>query len=128
MAECSWKMQDDNIHVQAVIPPNTTASVILPGREAEPLEVGSGTHRWSYEYRDAADAKTLSVDSAIGDLTANVRAWDIVINTLPRFVPQSDHVKMLLGGQSNKTLRQGLEAVPNAHQALAAIEEGLAKL
>jgi alpha-L-rhamnosidase len=33
-----------------VVPPNTTARVMLPGGDAAPIEVGAGTHRWSYQY------------------------------------------------------------------------------
>lgn len=51
MAECAWTIKNGSIEIRAVIPPNSTASVSLPGREGEPFEVGSGNYRWSYQYR-----------------------------------------------------------------------------
>jgi alpha-L-rhamnosidase len=57
LAECAWKIQDGNMEVNVVVPPNATASVTLPGKEGEPLEVGTGTHHWSYAYQDPAAEK-----------------------------------------------------------------------
>ena len=53
LAECAWAIEERADHVEVVVPPNTTASVTLPGNDAEPIEVGSGTHRWSYPYAAA---------------------------------------------------------------------------
>ncbi len=53
LAECSWAIHDGSIEVMVAIPPNTVASISLPGKEAEPLEVGSGAYRWSYPYQDS---------------------------------------------------------------------------
>jgi alpha-L-rhamnosidase len=52
MAESSWRLDDAdaNIEVTAVVPPNCTATVVLPGSGARPREVGSGTHRWHYPW------------------------------------------------------------------------------
>jgi alpha-L-rhamnosidase len=46
MAESSWRVDGDSIELTAVVPPNTRASVVLPGSENEPVEVGSGRHQW----------------------------------------------------------------------------------
>src|SRR4051794_14022092 len=45
-AEVGWELLDDAVEVEAVVPPNTTALVYLPGDDSEPFEVGSGSHRW----------------------------------------------------------------------------------
>lgn len=45
MAEAGWTASAGQVQVRAVIPANTTATVVLPG--AEPVEVGSGTHEWT---------------------------------------------------------------------------------
>ncbi len=50
MAESAWEIKAEQIEVVAVVPPNMTASVTLPGGNAPSIEVGSGTHRWSYPY------------------------------------------------------------------------------
>jgi alpha-L-rhamnosidase len=50
-AECAWKIEAGHIEVVAVIPPNTSASITLPGADEHSIEVGSGTHRWTYPYQ-----------------------------------------------------------------------------
>jgi alpha-L-rhamnosidase len=50
MAECAWQIADGAIRVEIVVPPNTTARVVLPGKGPAPLEVGSGSYSWSYPY------------------------------------------------------------------------------
>lgn len=50
LAESAWRIEQSEITLNVRIPPNTTASVILPGKEEAPIEIGSGTYRWSYVY------------------------------------------------------------------------------
>lgn len=47
-AEAGWERRGDTLTVTAVVPPNTTAVVELPGGEA-PFEVGSGRHTFTVE-------------------------------------------------------------------------------
>lgn len=51
LAEAAWTIDGERIEVIVVVPPNTAARVTLPSSDAEPIEVGAGTHRWSYEIR-----------------------------------------------------------------------------
>jgi alpha-L-rhamnosidase len=46
LARVGWRRQEDRIVIDAVIPPNTSAEVILPGSSGT-IRVGSGTHNWS---------------------------------------------------------------------------------
>ena len=52
MAECAWEIAAGQIVVEVVVPPNTTASVILPGVVGSDgsTTVGAGKHRWSYHF------------------------------------------------------------------------------
>jgi len=54
IAESGWRIEQGQITVEVVIPPNTTARVLLPESETPPIEVGAGTHRWSYPYHTSA--------------------------------------------------------------------------
>ncbi|NYI60248.1 alpha-L-rhamnosidase [Cellulomonas soli] len=45
-AQSGWRRDGDHIVVQAVVPANTTAQVLLPG-STEAIEVGSGVHEWT---------------------------------------------------------------------------------
>jgi alpha-L-rhamnosidase len=47
IAESGWRISEETIEIEAVIPPNTTATVSFPFGRQEPVEVGSGSHRWS---------------------------------------------------------------------------------
>jgi alpha-L-rhamnosidase len=48
LIECLWRLEGESITIDATVPPNTTASVRLPGKE-EHFEVGSGRHQWAYD-------------------------------------------------------------------------------
>lgn len=50
LAESGWVREGEQITLKVIVPPNTTASVTLPGRNEISKEVGSGTHTWSYFY------------------------------------------------------------------------------
>ncbi len=47
-ASCRWSIEDGQVDLTVVVPPNTTAIVVRPGREDEHLAVNPGTHRWTY--------------------------------------------------------------------------------
>jgi alpha-L-rhamnosidase len=53
VAECGWATDAGMIAVDVIVPANTTARVTLPGRDEEPIEVGSGAYKWSYDYPGA---------------------------------------------------------------------------
>jgi alpha-L-rhamnosidase len=59
LAGCGWTIKDGQIEVTAVIPPNTTASVTLPGSDEPAIEVGAGTYRWTYPYPAGGDSSAL---------------------------------------------------------------------
>jgi len=46
MAEAGWQIEEGIITVEAVVPPNATAIVYLPGSVQNAIQVGSGHHRW----------------------------------------------------------------------------------
>jgi alpha-L-rhamnosidase len=55
MAESAWRIEGDELVVTAVVPPSTTATVVLPGTEGDegdvgdgggPVEVTAGRHEW----------------------------------------------------------------------------------
>ncbi len=48
-ASVAWQVDGDVLRVTAQVPPNTTATVALPGEDA--VDVGSGTHEWAAPLR-----------------------------------------------------------------------------
>jgi alpha-L-rhamnosidase len=128
MAECAWSIAAGNIEIKAVIPPNTTARVTLPGSDVAPFEVGSGAHRWSYTYRDPDARPPLTLDSPIGDFIDDAEAWAVVTSAVARLAPRPPFLARMLQGQSGSPLRQALARAPNAGEVCTAIESGLAGL
>lgn len=49
VAEAGWKLGEGELKLNVLIPPNTTARVVLPGT-GEVHEVGSGRYRWVVPY------------------------------------------------------------------------------
>jgi hypothetical protein len=46
-AQVRWSILDDVFTLELTVPPNTRASVLLPGGDGEVLDVGAGSHRWT---------------------------------------------------------------------------------
>ncbi|HVO68774.1 MAG TPA: hypothetical protein VMT24_01940 [Aggregatilineaceae bacterium] len=111
-----------------IVPSNATASVLLPGKGAEPVEVGSGAHRWSYAYRDPDAHQPLSIDDTIGEIGDDPRAWAVVMNSLAGLITENVFMATALQSQSKTTLRQGLAMLPNADELLTTIADALAEL
>src|SRR5439155_19466820 len=97
---------------------STTAHVTLPGREEAPLEVGAGTHHWSYVLPGVA-RPALSLDSTVAELIDDAQAWAAVLQRLPELA----RLEGGLQGQAGMALRQVLAIVPDADAARAALEE-----
>jgi alpha-L-rhamnosidase len=51
MAECAWQLDGNRIMVPAIVPPNTSAIVTLPGSDQVPFHVGSGRHCWLVHFQ-----------------------------------------------------------------------------
>ena len=50
LAEVTWRIERSTIHISATVPPNTSATVVLPDGRGTTIEVGSGTHEWTSPY------------------------------------------------------------------------------
>jgi alpha-L-rhamnosidase len=128
MAKCAWIIERGKFEITVVIPPNTTARVTLPGSDIAPLDVGAGTHRWSYAYQDPDARPPLTLDSTVGDLIDDADAWAAVIHTVARLAPRPPFIGRIIQSQSGSPLRKALGTLPNAGEVCAAIESALAAL
>ncbi len=123
LAEAGWRIADGQIEVAVSVPPNTTADVVLPapdGQAPRSVEVGAGSHRWSYAW--PAGAARLTLDSTIGDLLDAPNAWAAVSFTFPRLA--RDEVR--LRRQRSHTLREPAASFANPERAGARMEAVLA--
>ncbi len=126
-ASCAWQIAGETITVEVEVPPNTRAHVCLPGKEQEePLEVGSGTHLWSYPYQAPGTVcEPLTLDSTIGELIEHEEAFAMVMRVLPKRITElTDN----LLAHEHVTLRDSLKFLPQSEELLATVAEALAKL
>jgi len=131
LAESRWTIEAGQIEVVVVVPPNAEATVTLPGSTAEPIEIGAGTHRWSYPYHVKHVPHPRSLDSTISEFIDDPEAWTTVLTTMRRHMPQlSSHmdVGIIMQGDSDMTLGQILSILPHAEELRAALEAALATL
>jgi alpha-L-rhamnosidase len=125
LAICAWKIGGGQISVEVQVPPNTTATVVLPGMpEAEPIEVGSGRHRWSYAYVDAHTGQRtpLSVESTVGEFLNDERARRLLVSVIHKHGTElADQILAM----ENRTLRQALVFMPQGQEILKEIIDSL---
>jgi alpha-L-rhamnosidase len=125
-ASCAWKIEGDQITVEVEVPPNTTASLRLPGRPGDELEVGSGKYCWTYPYSDtAAKRAPLTLDSTIGEIIDDAEAFTLVLAAIRKHGTELAD-RML--SQEERPLRESVSFMPQSKAILASIEEALASL
>jgi len=131
LAESRWVIEGEQIEVVVVVPPNTTASVTLPGRDDQPIEIGAGSHRWSYSYHLKRFPQPRSLNNTIGEFIDDPEAWTTVLTMMRQHMPQlSSHLDVgsIVQWDGNMTLEETLSLLPNATALRAALEDALAKL
>ena len=75
-ARAAWTRTGDRIRVEAIIPPNTTATVELP--DGRTLEVGSGTHTWEVDAAPAAlPPAQVGLDSSLAAVIDDPEAYRV---------------------------------------------------
>ncbi|MBN9393290.1 MAG: glycoside hydrolase family 78 protein [Chloroflexi bacterium] len=129
LAESAWKLADGQFQLDAIVPPNTTATVVLPGHDGEALEVGPGAHHWVYAYQAPVREKgQISLESQLLDLDDDPEVKAVIVRTLRRFVPDfAQSIEDGLPGGRNMTLREALFILPNSERCLAELERELAE-
>ncbi|MFH8251412.1 family 78 glycoside hydrolase catalytic domain [Microbacterium sp. B2969] len=80
-AAAGWSRADGVVRVEALVPPNTTATVVLP--DGATHEVGSGSHAW-----EVADAATpappahVGLDSSLAAVIDDAEAYQAILDLL----------------------------------------------
>lgn len=130
-AECAWRIEAGQVEVGVVIPPNATASVLLPSHNAAPFEIGSGTYHWSYAYHAEDFHHPKSLESRISEFTNDPEAWRTVLATIAQHMPgYAAHIDIgtLMLQNSGMTLEQMVHLVPHTDGLRAALEAALTAL
>jgi alpha-L-rhamnosidase len=91
-ATAGWRRNGDTVHVHAMVPPNTTAVVQLPGA-AGTVDVGSGSHAWSVAVPVVRRAPLpLTFDSALGDIIDDPDAYATVLDVVTGHAPAAGEI------------------------------------
>ncbi|MCC6173896.1 MAG: family 78 glycoside hydrolase catalytic domain [Chloroflexi bacterium] len=130
MAEASWAIEDGQMRVTAVVPPNATARIILPGRDGAPIDVAAGTHVWTYPYvGQATPHRRMSLDSTLDDVRDDRAAFEALAAVVGR---RRSGLMQYLGasvpGYGGVPLRQLLAAFSTDPRLTAEIESALTAL
>ncbi|WP_295121732.1 alpha-L-rhamnosidase [uncultured Leifsonia sp.] len=89
-ASVEWERDGDEIRVRALVPPNTSATVLLPdGRD--PFDVPAGHHEWTVvdgaQRRPSIDH--LSMESDLADIVDDPAAYRAVLSALDTHAPHA---------------------------------------
>ncbi|WP_416966956.1 alpha-L-rhamnosidase C-terminal domain-containing protein [Streptomyces sp. 4F14] len=121
-AEVSWSLAGDRLTVEALVPPNTTADVLLPG-SGTTVEAGSGRHTWTLPFTTAApELPPLSLDMTVDDLLTHEDAAAVFKDLLISYVPEAAaFIDSGSGGATGTTLRTVAAMLPNGDTFLDAL-------
>ena len=126
-ASAGWVREGDTVTVSIVVPPNSDASVILPG-SSETMLVGSGSHSWQLSYPDTTPAPVeLSMDSALSDVIDDPSAFSVLaaaiaVEDAEQAAIFRKHTKWTPGHPLGEAVRRAAPPV------VAAVESALAAL
>ena len=126
LIECAWKIEAGKIDLEVVIPPNATALVTLPGSEAAPVEVGSGSWHWSTPYQDPDAHAPYTVDDVIEEIMSDSGARAVVMEAVSRS-EGADFLGTILQNYGDLTLRQALGMIPKSGDLLTVMIDALNK-
>jgi alpha-L-rhamnosidase len=113
-ATVNWRRHATHLSIEAVIPPNTTATVTLPG-QTRPFTVGSGQHSWTVnETRQAHHLQELSLTSAMAQIIDDPDAYQALLDAFDQHQPGSareftKHTKWTPG----RYLREAVNRAPH---------------
>ncbi|WP_026536809.1 glycoside hydrolase family 78 protein [Arthrobacter sp. 9MFCol3.1] len=88
-ASTSWQIEEDTVTLDITVPEGTSAEVVLPLHpDSVVLEVGPGTHSWSYQVpQDYNERPVYSLDTTFGVLAQDPNVWESFAATFATFFP-----------------------------------------
>jgi alpha-L-rhamnosidase len=131
MAEAGWTAQDGQLVVRAVVPPNTTAVVVLPGRSGgaggTEVEVGSGHHEWTVpDPRDRSVPPPVTLGSTLGAVADDPEAFATVLAAVEAAdAGKTGALRSLREWTDQRTLEEELVRLPSGapDQVRTALDE-----
>lgn len=80
-----WKCEHNEISVDVTIPPNTTATIVLPDKDDE-IEVGSGNYHYTYKTDISLAYDRFTFDSTLQEIMGEPLAIDILNQHAPEML------------------------------------------
>ncbi len=108
LVECGWKLIDGQMDLDVVVPPNSSAKVVLPWDTDNPIEIGSGAWRWSGSYTDPDFRSGFTLDDTVGDVMSD-RAVRSAILKISEDVKGAGFLLSILQNEHALTLHQVLD-------------------
>ena len=109
------------------IPPNTNATVVVPGTDLEPVEVGSGRWSWTAAYTDPDARGPFTVDDLLGDILCEEGGLEAITKVLKE-MDASPFLRQAMLNQRNSSLRQVLQMAADPKAAAEKMDDALAKI
>ncbi len=120
----SWKIEGGKFYLDAEIPANCTAEIMLPGTQA-PINTGSGSWSWYCNYTDPDLRGPYTVDDINGEILADPRALGILMKTLDE-LDAPGFLKAVIFTEKLVTLRSALQMLPNPDTAIETVNAAFA--
>jgi alpha-L-rhamnosidase len=127
LARVAWHRDGETVDVEATVPANTTAEVLLPDGSAV-RQVGSGTHRWSVRVPlRAAERGTVDDRTSLAEVIDDREAYDAIVAALQsRDEDIASDFRRRTRWTPGRSVGEALRFVPAGTRS--AVDEALARL
>lgn len=127
LAALAWQIADGNLLVDATVPANTMATVVLPGQES--FEVGSGMYHWSIPFA----ARPMTLDAPLGVILDDEAAWGAIVQTMASVIPGFSDlnpaiIRNSMKGYDDVPARIVMAQMPGGEYFVPLIEQALGQL
>ncbi|WGT46341.1 alpha-L-rhamnosidase [Tessaracoccus lacteus] len=111
LVSVAWRREGDDLLVTAQVPPNTTADVVLPGRD--PFEVASGSHEWRVAWPlDETVPAAVDIDTSLAEIQDDPEAYAAVIGAFEGIDPVvAEDFRLRTRWQANQSLRSAFALI-----------------
>jgi alpha-L-rhamnosidase len=124
-AEVEWRRADGRLVITATVPPNSTATVRLPGGES--YEVAAGRHEWTVADPPEPAPAMLTTSTSLAEIMDDPEAYRTVVAAFNRIDPQvARDFTRRMAWVPNQPLFGAFSLISPA--VIEAVEDGLAEL
>jgi alpha-L-rhamnosidase len=128
MAEVMWKLEGDQLEINATVPANTRATIRFPG-SSEVLEVSSGTYRWVRPFATESNRKPFSLETKFAEIVNDSQVLQTVAAIMAAHSPETAHIRAaILKGALEKPLGDTVSVMPESEELRRKLTDALAAM